>query len=144
MTEKQPYDPDNIFAKIIRGDAPCVKVYEDEAVLAFMDIFPQSEGHTLVTSKKAQATNLFDIEDDELKTLIAAVKKIACAVEKALQPDGVRIVQFNGAPAGQSVFHIHFHVIPVYQERTERPHAAGQPADAETLKELAARISAAL
>lgn len=144
MTEKQPYDSENIFAKIIRGEAPCVKVYEDEEILSFMDIFPQSEGHALVTPKKVRATNLFDIEEEDLKTLIAAVKKVACAIETALQPDGVRIVQFNGAPAGQSVFHIHFHVIPVYQGKAERPHAAGQPADAGKLKELAARIAAAL
>lgn len=144
MTEKIKYDPDNIFAKIIRGDMPCVKIHEDEKVLSFMDVFPQSEGHALIVPKKAKATMLFDIDPDELKILIEAVQKVAKAVDKALKPDGVRIVQFNGAEAGQSVFHLHFHVIPVYADKPLGRHASGEPADTARLTELASRIAGAL
>ena len=105
------YDDQNIFAKILRGEAPCVKVYEDEHVLSFMDIFPQSKGHTLVIPKEA-ARNLLEISDDGAAEAIKRVKKVAKAVESALNPDGVTIAQFNGAPAGQTVYHIHFHIIP--------------------------------
>lgn len=144
MTQTPAYDQNNIFAKILRGEIPCVKVYEDDAVLSFMDIFPQSEGHTLVIPKNARATNLFDIEPAGLATLIVGAQKVARAVEKALRPDGVRIVQFNGAPAGQTVFHIHFHIIPVYEGRAEQRHAAGAKADAGALESLAAKIRAAI
>lgn len=144
MTETHKYDPDNIFAKIIRGDLPCVKVYEDAGVLAFMDIFPQSEGHTLVIPKRAKATMIFDIDPDDLKALIEGVQKVARAVDKALKPDGVRIIQFNGPESGQTVYHIHFHIIPVYAGKPMRPHAGGEPADRAALTALASKIAAAL
>lgn len=144
MTERQKYDPDNIFARILRGDMSCVKVYEDETILAFMDIFPQSEGHTLVIPKKAKATMLFDIDADRLKELIEGVQKIAKAVDKALKPDGIRIVQFNGEAAGQSVFHIHFHIIPIYSGQALGRHAGGAPADSARLTDLASRIAGAV
>lgn len=144
MTDVKSYDPDNIFAKILRGDIPCAKVFEDDVVLAFMDIFPQSEGHTLVIPKKARATMLLDIDADDLKVLMERVQKVARAVEKALKPDGFRIVQFNGAEAGQTVFHIHFHIIPAYAGRPLGQHAAGKAADPARLAELAAKIAAAL
>ena len=105
------YDDDNTFAKILRGEAPAVKVYEDEHVLAFMDVFPQTEGHTLVLPKE-KARNLLELSDATAREAITRVKKIAAAVEAALEPDGIVVTQFNGAPAGQSVFHIHFHIIP--------------------------------
>lgn len=140
MTLTQPYDSGNIFAKILRGELPCVKVYEDGDVLAFMDIFPQSEGHTLVIPKHATATNLFDIPPAALATLIVGTQKVAKAVEAALNPDGIRIIQFNGAPAGQTVYHIHFHIIPVYEGRAEGRHAAGQKADPAALEAVAAAI----
>lgn len=143
MTQTQPYDPGNIFAKILRAELPCVKVYEDGDTLAFMDIFPQAEGHTLVIPRHAAATNFFDISPAALATLIVATQKVAKAVEAALNPDGVRIIQFNGAPAGQTVHHIHFHIIPVYEGRAETRHAAGQKADPAALEALAARIRAA-
>lgn len=143
MTEKVKYDPDNIFAKIVRGDMSCVKVYEDDVIFAFMDIFPQSEGHTLVIPKKTRATMLFDIDVDDLKELIAGVQKIAKAVNRALKPDGVRVVQFNGEAAGQSVFHIHFHIIPIYTDKPLGRHAGGEPADSARLTEIASRISGA-
>lgn len=144
MTERQKYDPDNIFAKIIRGDMSCVKVFEDETILAFMDIFPQSEGHTLVIPKKAKATMLFDIDVEELQTLIAGVQRVAKAVDKALKPDGMRIVQFNGNEAGQTVFHIHFHIIPVYADAQLGRHAGGAPVDSARLTEIASKIAGAL
>ena len=144
MTEMTAYEADNIFAKILKGEMPCTKVYEDDEALAFMDIFPQSEGHTLVIPKNVQATNLFDIEPDAWQHLIVRVQKVAKAVEKALAPDGVRIVQFNGAPAGQTVFHIHFHIIPIYDGQPLGRHAGGGPADSEWLAGLARKIAAAL
>lgn len=144
MTERQKYDPDNIFAKIVRGDMACVKVYEDDAILAFMDIFPQSEGHTLVIPKKAKATMLFDIDIDDLQTLIAGVQRVAKAVDKALKPDGMRIIQFNGNEAGQTVFHIHFHIIPIYAGASLGRHAGGAPVDSARLTEIASKIAGAI
>jgi histidine triad (HIT) family protein len=145
MTASQTYDSQNIFAKILRGELACVKVHEDDDVLAFMDIFPQSRGHTLVIPKRARATTLFDIDPDALCALIVGTQTVAKAVERALSPDGVRIIQFNGAPAGQTVFHIHFHIVPVYSGGSEAPHAAGgKPADPVELEKLAAKIRAQL
>ncbi|MEO0399105.1 MAG: HIT family protein [Pseudomonadota bacterium] len=134
------YDSQNIFAKIIAGDMPAVKVFEDDDALAFMDIFPQSEGHTLVIPKTVQARNFFDIDPDALATLIQRTQRVAKAVEEALKPDGVRVIQFNGEAAGQTVFHIHFHIIPTYKDQTEKAHAAGGQADPEALAALAERI----
>ena len=131
MSLNEKYDPDNIFAKILRGEIGCVKLYETENVLAFMDVFPQSKGHCLVIHKKATATNLFDIDKASLSDVINTVQKVAAAVIAGLKPDGVRIAQFNGAPAGQTVYHTHFHIIPVYEGEALGRHAAGGPADAE-------------
>jgi histidine triad (HIT) family protein len=144
MSLEAQYDPDNIFAKIIRGDIPSVKLFETDAILAFMDVFPQSEGHCLVIHKQATATNLFDVDADVLASLTAAVQKLARAVKDGLTPDGIRIAQFNGAPAGQTVYHLHFHVIPVYEGRELGAHASGGPADTEGLEKIAAKIRAAL
>ncbi len=144
MTIDARYDADNIFAKIIRGDAPATKVFEDDNLLAFMDLFPQAEGHALVIHKHATAVNLLDVEPTHLSELIAGVQRLARAVRAGLELDGVRVVQFNGAPAGQTVFHLHFHIIPVYEARAERPHAAGGQADAGALEATAAKIRAAL
>ncbi|MBI1364756.1 MAG: HIT domain-containing protein [Alphaproteobacteria bacterium] len=144
MTKRIKYDPDNIFAKILRGDMPCVKICEDDDILAFMDIFPQSKGHSLVIPKRAKATMIFDIDPDELSGLTLGVQKVAKAIDKALEPDGVRIVQFNGSESGQTIFHIHFHIIPVYAGAPVRPHAGGAPADTAVLTEIAAKIAAAL
>jgi histidine triad (HIT) family protein len=144
MTQVAAYDDGNIFAKILRGEIPCAKIFEDANALAFMDIFPQSEGHCLIIPKRVRATSLFDLAGDDLQPLILAVQKTAKAVERALSPDGVRIMQLNGPAAGQTVFHVHFHVIPVYAGKRERAHAEGKPADAAALKALAARIAAAL
>ena len=109
-----PYDPSNIFAKILRGEIPCHRVYEDSAVLAFMDVMPQGTGHTLVIPK-ADSRNLLDADPSALSSLIAAVQKVAVAAKRAFEADGVTVMQFNEAPAGQSVFHLHFHVIPRFE-----------------------------
>lgn len=137
------YDADNIFAKIIRGEIPAVKVFEDDQVLAFMDVFPQSRGHLLVVSKTSQARNLLEAETKTLGRLIGAVQKAVQAVTTALKPDGVVVTQFNGAAAGQSVFHLHFHIIPRYADAPLGRHGEGM-ADVEELKALAERIAAAL
>lgn len=138
------YDADNIFAKIIRGEVPSVKVFEDDQVLAFMDVFPQSRGHVLVISKTSTARNLLEAEPKTLGRLIGATQKVAAAVVAALKPDGVVVTQFNGAPAGQTIFHLHFHVIPRYEGEALGRHGEGGMADVEELKALAAKISAAL
>ena len=139
MSLTQRYDPDNIFAKIIAGAFASVKVYEDEDVLAFMDVFPQSEGHMLVVSKTAKAVNLLDMPQDALAKVITASQRLAKAMVAALSPDGFRIVQFNGSAAGQSVFHLHFHIIPIWEGRTLKPHG-GDPADAADLERVAEMI----
>ena len=138
------YDPDNIFAKIVRGEIPCAKVYEDAETLAFMDVFPQSRGHTLVVSKTSHARNLLDAEPETLGTLIAITQKVARGVVKALNPDGVVVTQFNGAPAGQTIFHLHFHIIPRYEGEALRPHGSGGMADMGELQQTAKAIAAAL
>jgi histidine triad (HIT) family protein len=115
------YDQNNIFAKILRGEIPSFKVYENATALAFMDAMPQSNGHTLVIPK-SPAENFFDIETASLTELIAATQIVAKAVKSAFNPDGVRIMQFNGPAAGQTVFHIHFHIIPCYEGLQLKPH----------------------
>lgn len=139
MSFSTPYDDANIFARILRGEIPSIKVFEDPVALAFMDIFPQSEGHTLVIPTSLGATNILDVDSRTLSALIERVQLVAKAVADALNPDGVRIMQFNGAPAGQTVFHLHFHIIPVYDGAQLRSHAV-EKADAARLESLAARI----
>lgn len=138
------YDPDNIFAKILRGDMPSVKVWEDDDVLAFMDVFPQSEGHVLVVSKTSTARNILEIEPQALARLTAAVQRTARAVEKALKPEGLSLMQFNGDAGGQTVFHLHFHIVPRWTDRPMKGHGHAPMADAEQLKVLAQRIAAEL
>ncbi|CAM2789170.1 HIT family protein [Brevundimonas diminuta] len=138
------YDPDNIFAKILRGDMPSVKVWEDDDVLAFMDVFPQSEGHVLVVSKTSTARNILEIEPETLAKLTSAVQRTARAVEKALKPEGLSLMQFNGDAGGQTVFHLHFHIVPRWTDRPMKGHGHAPMADAEQLKALAQKIAAAL
>lgn len=138
------YDPDNIFSKILRGDIPSVKVWEDDQVLAFMDVFPQSEGHVLVVSRTSQARTILEIEPDVLERLILAVQRTARAIEKVLTPEGLSVMQFNGEAGGQTVFHLHFHIVPRWSDRPMKGHGHAPMADAEQLKALAARIAAAL
>lgn len=136
------YDPSNIFSKIIKGEIPSHKVYEDADVLVMMDIFPQSKGHVLIIPKAA-SRNLLDADPAVLARTIPQVQRVARATQKALNPDGIRVVQFNEAPAGQSVFHLHFHVIPVYEGVELGRHGQGKADDAE-LAAQARAIAAAL
>ena len=136
------YDVNNIFAKILRGEAPAAKVFEDDEVFAFMDVFPQSRGHTLVISKETRARNLLEVEPEPLEHLIAGVQRVTRAVRAALKPDGIMVTQFNGAASGQSVFHLHFHIIPRWEGQPLRPHGGGKMADMAELTALAHQIAA--
>lgn len=138
------YDDDNIFAKMIRGDIPAAKVFENAYVLAFMDVFPQSRGHVLVISKTAKSRNLLDVKPDVLAHVMTDVQKVAKAMRTALSPDGIVLTQFNGAAAGQTVFHLHFHLIPRYANAPAKAHGEGGMADAKELAALAQQIAAKL
>ena len=104
------YDKNNIFAKILRGEAECVKVLENSKVLAFMDVMPQAPGHTLIIPKY-ETSDLLNLPEDYMQPMLKATQEIALAVKKVYSPTGVMIIQLNGADAGQTVFHLHFHVI---------------------------------
>mgnify|MGYP002781282105 CR=1 FL=1 len=143
MSLSGAYDPANIFAKILRGEAPCVRVHDDAEALVMMDIFPQAPGHCLVVPRAVEARNLLDLPPERVGGLFETVQRTAQAVSRALKPDGVIVTQFNGAPAGQTVFHLHVHVIPRFGDAPLQRHAAGSPADLEVLREQAARIKAA-
>ncbi len=136
------YDTDNIFARIVRGEIPCHKVYEDADTLAFMDIMPQAEGHTLVVPKRA-GEDIHSTPPESLAAAARTVQKVARAVHKAFAPPGIMIAQLNGPAAGQSVFHLHFHVIPRYAGKDLGIHAARQ-ADHAVLAGHAERIRQAL
>ena len=136
------YDPTNIFAKILAGELPCHKVFEDETALVMMDIFPQSKGHPLVIPKAA-SRNLMDADPAALSAVMPLVQRVAKAVQSATNADGIRLAQFNEAPAGQTVFHLHFHLIPAYEGVALGAHATGRADDAE-LAALAKDIAAAL
>ena len=137
-----PYDPDNIFAKILRGEIPCVKVYEDTRTLAFMDVMPQAEGHTLVVPKDP-AENIFDLSPGGMAALIATTQLVAKAVKKALACPGLMLVQLNGEASGQSVMHVHFHIIPRSAGIDLKFHAREMVAP-QLLEPIAAKIRAAL
>ena len=134
------YDDDNVFARILRGEAPCHRVYEDDTTLAFMDIMPQTKGHTLVIPKEG-AESIFDLSASMLAATILTTQKVAAAVRAAFQPAGMMVGQLNGAIAGQTVFHLHFHVIPRYEAGGFRFHGV-PPADPDVLAEHAAAIRA--
>jgi histidine triad (HIT) family protein len=136
------YDRNNVFAKILRGEIPAFKVYEDAKALAFMDAMPQSDGHTLVIPK-TEARNFFDIAPDALADLIKATQHVAKGVQQAFQPEGMRIIQFNEAAAGQTVFHIHFHILPCYAGAEMRGHGRDW-ADKDLLTQHADKVRAAL
>lgn len=135
------YDDQNIFAKILRGEIPSIKVYEDERVLAFMDIMPQADGHTLVIPK-APAVTLLDLDPAEAAYTIQIVQKIARAIEKALDAKGIVLMQLSGAAAGQTVPHVHFHLVPSSIQHM-RAHAA-QMGDQAQIAAHAEKIKAAL
>ncbi len=136
------YDPGNIFAKILRGEIPAHKVYEDEYAIAILDVMPQADGHTLIIPK-AQAENLFDLAPEMAEAVMRVGQRVAMAARQAFQPDGITLLQFNGAEAGQTVFHFHLHVIPRYAGQPLRTHGRGF-ADPEVLAGHAARLRAAL
>ena len=138
------YEDGNIFAKILRGEMPCAKVFEDGEVFAFMDVFPQSRGHTLVIPKHSKARNLLEVEPEVLAPLILGVQRVTRAVRSALNPDGIVVTQFNGAASGQTIYHLHFHIIPRWRDRDLKGHGHAPMADAATLKGLADRIAAEL
>mgnify|MGYP000678135537 CR=1 FL=1 len=122
---------------------PCAKVYEDEDVLSFMDAFPQSRGHTLVIPK-TPVRNLLDVDAEMLQILIERTQMIAKGVHKAFLPEGIMLSQFNGAAAGQTVFHLHFHIVPRYADTDLTAHGGTKMADMEQLERHAAIIAAAL
>lgn len=136
------YDTNNIFAKILRGEIPCIKLFEDEHTLAFMDIMPQAEGHALVIPKQA-ATTLFELSDDAAAACMATVRRIGNAQKKGLGAEGIVLMQLNGEAAGQTVPHFHIHVIPGSIADLRKPHAAVM-ADMPHLKAVAERIAGAL
>ncbi len=136
------YDPNNVFAKILRGELPSHKLYEDERTFAFMDIMPRGDGHCLVIPKQP-ARNILDVEPDSLAAVAATTQKLARAVKKAFSADGVTIQQFNEQAGGQVVFHLHVHVIPRFEGVALKPHS-GQMADQALLAEHAEKIRAAL
>jgi histidine triad (HIT) family protein len=136
------YDDNNVFAKILRGELPCHKVYETDRVLAFMDVMPRGDGHVLVIPK-AKARNLLDIEPDDLAELAKAVQVVGKAAKATLSADGLTIQQFNESAGGQVVFHIHFHVIPRFEGVALKPHT-GQMEKPDVLAGLADKIRAAL
>src|SRR5262249_48664636 len=131
------YDEANIFAKILRGEIPSVKAFEDDEALAIMDLFPQTRGHTLVLPKNVRARHFLDFPPARVGPFMARVQRVAIAVEKALQPDGVTVMQFNGAPAGQTIFHLHFHVLPRYEGVGVAGHGHAAKADVAELETIA-------
>lgn len=136
------YDPENIFAKILKGDIPSHAVYEDENTYAFMDVMPQAPGHVLVVPK-TPSRNLLDADPATLATLIPVVQKIACAAKEAFEADGIFITQFNEPAAGQTVFHLHFHIIPRNEGAGLKSHSSKME-DAAVLAANAQKIRTVL
>jgi histidine triad (HIT) family protein len=136
------YDPNNIFAKILRGELPCYKVYEDDEALAFLDIMPRAPGHTLVLPK-APARNILDVAPDDLAHVVKVAQKIAKVSVQVFGADGVTLQQFNEGAGGQVVFHLHVHVIPRKEGVQMKPPASVKEAP-DVLAEQAKRLAAAL
>jgi histidine triad (HIT) family protein len=136
------YDTNNVFARILRGEIPAHKVFEDDRTLAFMDVMPQADGHALVIPKHP-AENLFDLPAEHLEATIRTTQRVARAVKQAFDAPGIMIAQLNGPAAGQSVFHVHFHVVPRHAGIDLRFHARDM-ADPARLREHAERVRAAL
>ena len=136
------YDRNNVFAKILRGEIPSIRVYEDDKTLAFMDVMPQADGHTLVIPKE-EAEDIFALSPEGAEALVATTQKVARAVKKGIGATGIMIAQLNGTAAGQSVFHVHFHIIPRSAGADFRMHAREMETP-EKLRALAEKIKAAL
>jgi histidine triad (HIT) family protein len=137
------YDPDNIFAKVLRGEIPSHRVFEDDTILVMMDIFPQSRGHTLVIPKEP-SRNMLDAEPEAVAKVARYLPGLSRAVMAATKADGLRLMQFNEAPSGQTVFHLHFHLIPVYAGLELGRHASAGRADDAELAALAKAIATEL
>jgi histidine triad (HIT) family protein len=133
------YDTNNIFAKILRGEIPCHKIYEDDHTLAFMDVMPQVDGHCLVVPKAA-SRGLLDTDPAVLAQVLAAVQKVAAAAVKVTGADGFQIRQYNETAGGQTVFHLHFHILPMKEGVAMKPHT-GKMADHKELLDLAEKIN---
>lgn len=136
------YDSNNLFARILRGEIPSVKVFEDEKTLAFMDVMPEGEGHVLVIPKEP-AKDILDLSQQGMLAMMATTQRVARAVDEALKPDGIMLKQYNRAPAGQSVFHVHFHIVPRREGVPLAPHGKVMT-DAATLQPIADKIRAKL
>ena len=134
----QAYDNNNIFGKILRGEIPCHRVYEDDDTLAFMDVMPQSPGHLLVVPK-APSRNILDADPAVLSKVIPVVQKLARAAKEAFEADGITVIQFNEPAAGQTVYHLHFHVVPRYEGQPLKPHS-GQMENDDVLAANAEKI----
>ena len=136
------YEPNNPFAKILRGEFPCHKVYEDDHVLAFLDIMPRAPGHTLVIPK-APARNILDIKVEDYLHVARATHKIAAAAKKAFHADGITIQQFNETAGGQVLFHLHVHVMPRHHGIALLPPASRKE-DVKVLEDNASKLESAL
>jgi histidine triad (HIT) family protein len=141
-TRMSAYDPSNIFAKILRGEIPCTKVYEDEAALAFMDIMPRTDGHVLVIPKVA-ARGILDMPPEALGPYMQAIQKVAAGVKAGMDAEGLTLQQFNESAGGQVVFHLHFHILPRWEGVAVRPHS-GAMEKPEVLEAHAEKIRAVL
>ena len=135
--QTQHYDDNNIFAKILRKEIPCIKVFEDDLTLAFMDIMPQGDGHTLVIPK-FPAIDLFELPESLTGDYLSTIQLVAGAVKRGMQADGIKVFQFNGAAAGQTVFHLHFHILPITSNKTQA-HAS-VTANSNDLEKFAEKI----
>jgi histidine triad (HIT) family protein len=136
------YDPTNIFAKILRGEIPCHKVYEDADAIVFMDVMPQAAGHALVVPKAA-SRNVLDADPAVLAKILPLVQKVAVASKKAFNADGITVMQFNEPAGGQTVFHLHYHVIPRFEGVPLKPHT-GKTEDGAVLAANADKLKKAL
>ncbi len=143
MTLHGTYDTDNIFAKILRGEMPAAVIADEPHAVAIMDAFPQTRGHCLVIPK-APSRNLLDVAPKDLGRIYGLVQRVAIAVEKSLKPDGIITMNYNGAPAGQTVFHTHIHIIPRWEDQRMVGHGSAKMGDMAELSALAQEIRAAL
>ena len=137
------YDVQNVFARILRGELPCHKIYEDDQVLAFLDLYPQAQGHTLVIPKHEAARNLLELSEAAIGPLFRAARRIMAALVAEVEPDGIQLFQFNGGDGGQSVYHIHVHVVPRWPGQPLGLHGQTK-GDPVALATLAARLAARL
>jgi histidine triad (HIT) family protein len=141
MADTDPYQPENIFARILRGELPAHKVFEDEVALAFLDVMPQSHGHTLVIPKLS-VRGMIDMPADAWGPYMVRVQKVAAAVKKGMEAEGLTVRQYEGAAGGQTVFHLHFHIIPRWVGEPLRRHGDSMEKE-DVLKANAAKIRAA-